>query len=244
MSYGHPSTPSWATSTILHRHDLPPTVKAKALDAVLRNAESLTRLVNDLLDMSRMVTGKLRLSLSTVSVSKSLTTRLRRSRPALAAKKIALRLDLPADLELIGDADRLRQVVWNLLLNATKFTPVGGSIAVRASTDGQKCVHRGGRHGRGYRGGTSRSGISAILARRSRAGRNGIRWLGLGLALARHLVELHGGTSKSPAKASVRARPSWSGSPSSASRWMPSTARNTRVCQGDETAARLGVPRG
>ena len=178
---------------MLQRPDLATSVKAKALDAVLRNTESLTRLVNDLLDMSRMVTGKLRLSLSTVSIPAIVDDAIETARSAIAAKKITLRLDLPAALDLVGDADRLRQVIWNLLLNAAKFTPIGGSIDVGARLDGGEVriqvadtgvgiapEHLGLVFQRFWQG-------EASMSKRHSG-------LGIGLALARHIVELHGGT--------------------------------------------------
>ncbi len=178
---------------MLQRPDLAASVKAKALDAVLRNTESLTRLVNDLLDMSRMVTGKLRLSLSTVSIPAIVDDAIETARSAIAAKKITLRLDLPATLDLVGDADRLRQVIWNLLLNAAKFTPIGGSIDVGARLDGGEVRIQVADTGVGIA--PEHLGlvfqrfwqVEASMSKRHSG-------LGLGLALARHIVELHGGT--------------------------------------------------
>jgi len=177
---------------ILRRHDLPLDLKTKALDVVERNADALARLVNDLLDTSRMVTGKLRLELSTVSVSQIIGDAIETVRPALDAKAITLRQDVSADLELIGDADRLRQIIWNLLLNATKFTPAGGSIAIRASTDGREVHIEVTDTGVGIAAEHLDQVFQRFWQAQSGAGKQH-GGLGLGLALARHLVELHGG---------------------------------------------------
>ena len=108
-----------------------PEVKGRALDALLRNADMLTRLVNDVLDTSRIVSGKLRLALDTSAVELFVEEAVETVRPAADAKHIELVVTLAPGLTVYGDADRLQQVVWNLLSNAIKFTPQGGRVLVR-----------------------------------------------------------------------------------------------------------------
>jgi len=174
---------------------LTPEMRARALDALERNADMLTRLVNDVLDTSRIVSGKLRLTLEDCPVDQFVGEAAETVRPAADAKGIALAIDVAPGLTVFGDRDRLQQVVWNLLANAIKFTPAGGSVAVRAEPrEGQ--VHIS----------VSDSGIGIpaeqlpyIFQRFWQADASVSRehgGLGIGLALARHLVEMHGGTIK------------------------------------------------
>jgi PAS domain S-box-containing protein len=178
---------------ILRREDVAPDLRDKALAAMERNTEALTQLVNDVLDTSRIVTGKLRLQLGTVSVPTIINEAIDTVRAAAEAKGIHVHTFVGLQLELVGDADRLRQVLWNLLSNAVKFTPPGGRITVGAA----------GESG-GVRLTVSDSGIGIDpqdlprVFQRFWQAESGVTreygGLGLGLALSRHLVELHGGT--------------------------------------------------
>ncbi|MDT5294046.1 MAG: hypothetical protein QOJ76_926, partial [Acidobacteriota bacterium] len=104
----------------------------RALEAIERNAVAQTRLINDLLDVSRIITGKLRLDMRPVELAAVVEAAVETVRPAAHARGVRLdvRLDAGAG-PVAGDADRLQQVVWNLLSNAIKFTPQGGSVGVR-----------------------------------------------------------------------------------------------------------------
>ncbi|HWN43658.1 MAG TPA: response regulator, partial [Thermoanaerobaculia bacterium] len=105
---------------------------ARALEAVERNARAQAQLISDLLDVSRIITGKLRLELKPVELPRIIDAALDSVRPAADAKGIRIRLTLDrAAGPLVGDPDRLQQVIWNLLSNAIKFTPQGGSVEVR-----------------------------------------------------------------------------------------------------------------
>src|SRR5262245_37099227 len=105
----------------------------KALETVARNAEVLTRLVNDVLDTSRIVTGRMRVTPQHCDLSKVLEQSLEAIAPAARAKSIELRSSIAADLCLECDPDRLQQVMWNLLSNAVKFTPTRGTITLTAT---------------------------------------------------------------------------------------------------------------
>jgi len=168
-------------------------LRERALDALERNAESLARLVNDVLDTSRIVTGKLRLTLEECAVDSVIDDAVDTVRPTAEAKGIRIHVQIERGFTVLGDRDRIQQVVWNLLSNAIKFTPAGGSVTV---------VLR--RHALGVAVSVTDTGIGIaktdlpyVFQRFWQAHTGTSReysGLGIGLALARHLVELHGGT--------------------------------------------------
>ena len=167
-------------------------VRERALDALERNADTLTRLVNDVLDTSRIVTGKLRLAFESCSIDRLVTEALETVKATAEAKGLALEARLEPGLTVMCDHDRLLQVLWNLLSNAIKFTPAGGQVAVETRK----------RHGTvevvvsdsGV--GISKEHLPYVFQRFWQADTGVSReygGLGIGLALARHLVEMHGG---------------------------------------------------
>jgi CheY-like chemotaxis protein/two-component sensor histidine kinase len=168
--------------------------KPRAIDAIERNAAALQQLVNDLLDVSRVVSGKLRLDIDTVSLPDVVGAAIDTVRPAAHAKNIRL-VTTAGDGELVvsGDAGRLQQVIWNLLSNAVRFTPAGGriEIAMARVADAIEVVVRDTGPGVDPR-------FLPHAFERFRQGAAGTTreygGLGLGLAIVRHLVELHGGT--------------------------------------------------
>ncbi len=167
-----------------------------ALQVIERNARSQMRLIEDLLDVSRIISGKLRVNPRLLELLSLLETTCEGLRPAAAAKRIDLRLHASEILGTVyGDPDRLQQVIWNLLSNAIKFTPAQGLVEVRA-TQLDECVEISVRD---TGNGISPEFLPHVFERlrqadSSNSQRNG--GLGLGLALVKHLVELHGGTVK------------------------------------------------
>jgi signal transduction histidine kinase/CheY-like chemotaxis protein len=166
----------------------------RALASIERNARAQSQIIDDLLDVSRIITGKLRLKLAPVDLEQVVGAALESVRPAADAKGIDLRLALEAPAEKIaGDAGRLQQVVWNLLANAVKFTPAGGrvEVAVESAPDEVALVVRDSGAG------IHRDFLPYVFDRFRQADSTATRvhgGLGLGLAIVRHLVELHGGT--------------------------------------------------
>jgi signal transduction histidine kinase/ActR/RegA family two-component response regulator len=166
----------------------------RALDAILRNAHAQSQLVGDVLDVSRIITGRLRLYVRQVDLRAVVRLALDAVAPAAAARNVTIELvAATGQTTVAGDADRLQQVVWNLVSNAVKFTPDGGRVEVTlASTDGglELVVSDTG-------AGIGPEFLPRVFERFSQADASTRRshgGLGLGLSIVRHLVELHGGT--------------------------------------------------
>ena len=180
---------------MLHREDvlITPELRTKALEALARNADALIRLVSDVLDTSRIVTGKLRLDHAAFDLGDVIREAVETQQQAMEAKRLVLDMRIEDNLRLIGDSDRVRQVVWNLMSNATKFTPAGGTIAVDARRTGPALRLEVRDTGMGI----AREHLPLVFQRFWQAEGGAAReigGLGLGLALSRHIVELHGGT--------------------------------------------------
>ena len=167
---------------------------ARAVEIIERNARAQQQIINDLLDVSRIISGKMRLDVRRVCLGGVLSAAVESVRPAAQAKGIELQTGHAApDAEVAGDPERLQQVFWNLLSNAVKFTPAGGRVSVRlARADGHAEVEVS----------DTGQGISPdfrpyVFDRFRQADSSTTRrhaGLGLGLSIVRHLVELHGGT--------------------------------------------------
>jgi PAS domain S-box-containing protein len=168
-------------------------IRARALEALERNADVLTRLVNDVLDTSRIVSGKLRLSLDNCPVERFVQEAIETVTPAADAKEITVSVAIAPGLVVYGDHDRLQQVVWNLVSNAIKFTPQGGNVSVRAERQDGAVRISVADTGMGI----AVEHLPYLFQRFWQADTTVSReqgGLGIGLALARHLVEMHGGT--------------------------------------------------
>jgi PAS domain S-box-containing protein len=180
-------------SKLLRAGSLDAATAARALEAVERNAEAQKQLIDDILDVSRIITGKLRLDVRPVSLGPVVEGALDSVRPAADAKGIRLRVSVEPRLGAVaGDPDRLRQAVWNLLTNAVKFTPEGGTVEVsvgRTDASGVVMVTDTGP-------GIDPEFLPYVFDRFRQADASRTRQkggLGLGLAIVRHIVELHGG---------------------------------------------------
>ena len=171
-----------------------PAQTTRGLEIIERNAAAQVRLIEDLLDISRIVTGKMRLDVRLVDVALAIEGALDAVRHAAEAKEIRLESVLdPRAGPVAGDPDRLQQVVWNLLSNAIKFTPRRGRVQVRLARVGSHVEIVVADTGAGID-----SGLLPYIFERFRQGDSTSTrthgGLGLGLALVKHIVELHGGT--------------------------------------------------
>jgi PAS domain S-box-containing protein len=165
-----------------------------ALEVIERNAWAQKQMIEDILDVSRVITGKLQLNLSPTNLVKVIEAALDAVRPAMEAKEIQVETDIDPNLRMIsGDADRLQQVVWNVLSNAAKFTPNGGHIEVCARQTATHVLISVTDSGPGI----DPDFLPHVFERFRQADGSTTRThggLGIGLAISRHLVEFHGGT--------------------------------------------------
>jgi PAS domain S-box-containing protein len=167
---------------------------SKALETIERNVHLQTALIDDILDVSRIMQGKINLTFRTVRMSAVVEAALAAVRPTADAKGVALEYKRTADSdEISGDADRLQQIVWNLLSNAIKFTPRDGRVTVSMERHDGELTLTVLDTGQGI----SQDFLPHVFDRFSQADSGSTRahgGLGLGLAIVRHLVELHAGT--------------------------------------------------
>jgi signal transduction histidine kinase/CheY-like chemotaxis protein len=169
---------------------------ARAVATIERNAKAQAQLVEDILDVSRVITGKLRLEVAPVDIAPVINAAIDSVQLAADSKNIQLSVTFdPSARHVSGDAGRLQQVVWNLLSNAVKFTPEGGRVEVRLERAGAQARLTVSDDGCGF----SPAFVPYIFDRFRQADGTSTRrhgGLGLGLAIVRHLVELHGGTAR------------------------------------------------
>ena len=190
----------WAS--LLRARDYDEKGRAKALETIERNAKSQARLIEDVLDVSRITSGKLRLNLGRVEIAQVIHAAVDVIRPAAEAKGIGIEIQLDNEaLAIKGDADRLQQVIWNLLSNAVRFTPAGGLISVDAGRSQSAILIIVKDSGAGI----PSEHLTHVFERFRQVDSSTTRHhggLGLGLAIVRHIVEMHGGvvTAESPGK--------------------------------------------
>ena len=189
-----PLTAILGWSRLLQSSNFDAAATVRALGTIERNAQAQTQLIDDLLDTSRIITGKLRLEVRPVNLVSVVAAAVETARPAADARDIRLQTQLDAQAGPIsGDPDRLQQVVWNLLSNALKFTPEGGRVEVRLERVGSHVEITVADTGRGI----APEFLPHVFDRFRQADQTTTRMhggLGLGLAIVRQLVELHGGS--------------------------------------------------
>ncbi|MEH1901463.1 MAG: ATP-binding protein [Nostoc sp.] len=179
---------------LLTRRKFDETTTGRALETIERNTKSLAQLIEDILDVSRIIRGTLHLNIHQVKLVTLVEAAIETVRPAAQAKEISIKCRFNPEVGVIvGDANRLQQVVWNLLSNAVKFTPKKGRVDVQLQRIQSHVQIRVSDTG----GGIAAEFLSHVFERFCQADSSRTRshgGLGLGLAIVRHLVELHGGT--------------------------------------------------
>jgi len=179
---------------LLEKGKLDETTTEKAIDTIVRNAESQNRLIEDLLDVSRIISGKLRLEVITIKPINIVESALETVRPAADAKGITLEIKDDRDVSHIsGDPNRLQQVIWNLVSNAIKFTPNDGRVTLEIERQDDFVEISVKDTGVGIK----EEFLPHVFDRFRQADASSIRkfgGLGLGLAIVRHITEMHGGT--------------------------------------------------
>ena len=179
-------------SSVLKTRRDPASVE-KGVDVIFRNAKAQSKLIEDILDVSRIITGKLRLELSSVDFVSAIVDAIEVVRASATARNISLHFARPSEPHvLVADAERLQQVLWNLLSNAIKFSDSGGRVELRLSQEGSQLRLAVVDEGRGI----EPDFLPYVFERFKQADGSTTRrygGLGLGLAIVRHIVELHGG---------------------------------------------------
>lgn len=182
----------WSALLQTTRRDDPATL-SKALDVIARNAKAQATIIDDILDMSRVIRGQLVLDAHPVALTPIIAETIESLKTSAAAKQIELGLEVGCDdCVLVGDTERLRQIAWNLLSNAVKFTPPGGAIHARLRREDASIVLEVEDTGSGIEPDV----LPFVFDRFRQADSSPTRragGLGLGLAIVRQLVELHGG---------------------------------------------------
>jgi PAS domain S-box-containing protein len=206
----------------------------RALAIVERNARVQTKLIEDVLDISRIISGKLVLNLGPTNVSEAVSAAIETVAPAAEGKSIQTSIEVAdSSLTITADADRLQQIVWNLLSNAVKFTPKGGAVRLRAYRDGSDVCICVSDTGEGIRG----DALPRVFERFHQADASTTRrhgGLGLGLAIVKQLVSAHGGT--------VTADSDGEGKGATFVVRLPARSAVAAVSRGGRPAAALPVP--
>jgi signal transduction histidine kinase/CheY-like chemotaxis protein len=188
-----PLTPIMGWAQLLKERTTSTATLQRGLEVIERSARSQARLIDDLLDMSRIVTGKIQVKMQTVELQPIVWAALEAVLPAADAKGVRIEINTPSSpIQFTADPNRIQQVLWNLLSNAIKFTPSGGLVSIlseRIGTDLRIVVRDSGE-------GIDPEFMPHVFDRFSQADSTNVRThggLGVGLAIVRYLVELHGG---------------------------------------------------
>ncbi len=234
-----PLTPILTWSALLQRKQFDGATVARGLDAIERNAKLQARIVSDLLDESRILTGKLRLDVRPLALEPVIHAAVDALRPAADAKGVQLAAELDRGVPWVsGDPERLQQAVWNLVANAVKFTRRGGrvDVALQKERDAVRLTVRDDGIG------IAPASLPRLFERFWQSDTSSTRkhgGLGLGLAVVRHMVELHGGTVTAESEGEGRGAIFTVTLPALAGTDAPSAGRRSPEDRGATALARL-----
>jgi len=219
----------WAE--VLRRHIDDPRMLAEGVEVIARNAHVQTRLIADLLDMNRILSGKLQMHVEMLDVNRPAAAAAQTMRSAAEAKGVTLSVQLAHTLPSIrGDAARLQQVIWNLLSNAIKFTPAGGTVTLSTAAHGREISIVVRDTGQGIEA----DFLPHLFERFSQADGSAAKrhgGLGLGLAIVKQLVELHGGSVSVSSEGKNRGSAFWVSLPVSEAIGMPQAGDRRRTAR-------------
>ena len=179
---------------LLQGGTLDPAQQRRAVDVIERSTRAQTQLIDDLLDMSRVIRGDLRLELAPTDLPPVLNAAIESVRPSAAAKKLEVQMTEAQPVAVLADPDRLQQIFANVLVNAIKFTPQGGRIEVRLACENGDAVVRISDNGLGIEPELLPHIFEPFRQAEAGGGKRSRGGLGIGLALVRHLVEKHEGS--------------------------------------------------
>jgi signal transduction histidine kinase/ActR/RegA family two-component response regulator len=188
-----PMTAIMGWAQMLAEESQDPEMARTGIEAIAKSARVQAQLIDDLLDVSRITAGKMRIEPKPMEIAPVISAAIDTVRPAAETKGVRIFADVDSGVCVDGDAHRLQQVVWNLLTNAVKFTPAGGTVSLAARPDGRDALIEVRDTGDGI----DPAFMPHLFERFRQADSSSTRshmGLGLGLAIVRHLVELHGGT--------------------------------------------------
>jgi PAS domain S-box-containing protein len=230
----------WAR--LLRQGRLDAAQEGRAFETIERNARSQAQIVEDILDVSRIITGKLRLDLRAVDLPAVVRAAVESVRMTAEAKGVDLRSDDAADIgPAWADAERVQQIAWNLLSNAVKFTPPGGAVRVGVEGTDAEVIIVVSDTGQGI----SPEFLPYVFDRFSQADSSSTRkygGLGLGLAIVRHLTELHGGSVRAESPGAGRGATFTVRLPRAGRRGEPSVPEEGRGAAGEEKVSVQPLP--
>ncbi|MEO8122600.1 MAG: PAS domain S-box protein [Burkholderiales bacterium] len=190
----NPLAPIRNAINVIQMQETMPAIVQRMSDVIDRQARHLTRLVDDLLDIGRIATGKISLRIAPIDYRDVVLTSVEAARPVMQARGHRLHVDVPEKIPMRADASRLAQVLQNLLINAARYTPQGGEVSLTVQVDGASCVTLVSDTGQGIAPASLEHVFELFVQEHGLRRDPSESGLGVGLTLARRMAEMHGGS--------------------------------------------------